>query len=141
MPEQQPQQGSKIPNFEWGLVIGAVATVDVVQIVLDMFAIGVIANRFIDIVVGMVLPAYFWLRGVKLNAKKILSLIASFVGEELPIIDALPLWTLDVILIMAWDKAEGKIEKALPILDKSLERAGKITNKIENVGKKLNKPL
>lgn len=133
MPDQQPQQGSKIPNFEWGLVIGATAVVDVVQIVLDMFVIGAIANRFIDIVVGMALAGYFWIRGVKLNAKKILSLIASFVGEEIPVIDALPLWTLDVILIMAWDKAEGKIEKAVPILMKSLNTAERITNRIEGL--------
>lgn len=137
MEEQKPKQtGSKIGNVEWGLVIGATAVVDVVQFILDIFVIGAIANRFVDIVVGMALAFYFWIRGIKMNAKKVLSLIASFVGEEIPVLDTLPLWTLDVILIMAWDKAEGKIEKALPILNKTLGQAEGIAGRIEGMRNK-----
>ncbi len=137
MEEQKPKSsGSKIGNLEWGLVIGAVAIVDAVQLFLNVFAIGVLANRFIDIVVGMALAFYFWIRGIKMNAKKVLSLIASFVGEEIPVLDTLPLWTLDVILIMAWDKAEGKIEKALPILNKTLGQAEGISGRIEGMRNK-----
>jgi len=137
MEEQKPKSsGSKISNVEWGLVIGAVVVVDAVQFFLDAFAIGILANRFIDIVVGMALAFYFWARGVKMNAKKVLSLIASFVGEEIPVLDTLPLWTLDVILIMAWDKAEGKIEKAMPILNKTLGKAEGIAGRIEGMGNK-----
>ncbi|MHB0978314.1 MAG: hypothetical protein ACYC1K_02865 [Minisyncoccota bacterium] len=135
--QNQKPSGSKISNLEWGLVIGAVAVVDVVQLFLNAFAIGILANRFIDIVVGMALPFYFWIRGVKMNAKKILSLIASFVGEEIPVLDTLPLWTLDVILIMSWDKAEGKIEKAVPILNKTLGKAEGIAGRIEGLNRKI----
>ena len=137
MEEQKPKPaGSKISNVEWGLVIGAVVVVDAIQLFLNAFAIGILVNRFIDIVVGMALALYFWAREVKMNAKKVLSLIASFVGEEIPVLDTLPLWTLDVILIMSWDKAEGKIEKAMPILNKTLGKAEGIAGRIEGVGNK-----
>jgi hypothetical protein len=136
MEEQQPKpSGSKIGNIEWGLVIGAVVLVDLVQLWLNVYVVGVLINRLIDIVVGMALPFYFWIRGVKLNSKKVLSIIATFVGEEIPVFDSLPLWTLDVLLIMAWDKADGKITKALPILNNALNKAEKIAGKIEGLKK------
>ncbi|MEO8637925.1 MAG: hypothetical protein ABI430_03430 [Candidatus Taylorbacteria bacterium] len=100
----------KIGNLEWGLVLTATIICDAVQIVLDFFVIGAIINRFIDIAVGMILPIYFYLRGVKMTSKKIWSMIGAFVGEFIPVVDALPLWSLDVALIMAWEKAEEKAE-------------------------------
>ncbi len=114
MQEQQPQQGSRISNFEWGLVTGAALVVDAVQVFLNMFAIGIIANRGIDIVVGMVLPLYFYLRGVKLDSKKVFSWIGSFLLEEIPIVDSLPLWSGDMLLTMALDKTDKKLP-TLPI--------------------------
>ena len=108
MPEEEPKKpgGSKISNFEWWLVVGATFCIDLIQIILDFFAVGVIVNRLIDIAVGMTLGFYFWIRGVKMDSKKIFAWIGTFVGEEIPGIDALPFWTGDVLLTMAWDKAD-----------------------------------
>ena len=114
MKEEQPQQGSKISNFEWGLVIGSLAVVDIVQFVLDMFIIGLVANRLIDIVVGMALPLYLKLRGVKLDFKKVGGMLGAFILEQTPGLDALPLWSLDGVMNMVWDKADKKLPK-LPI--------------------------
>ena len=114
MPEQQPQQGSKISNTEWGLVIGALVIVDIAQFVLDMFVVGLIANRLIDFGVGMTLPFYLKIRGVKLDSKKIGGMIGSFLLEQIPGLDALPLWSLDGIMNMILDKADKKLPK-LPI--------------------------
>lgn len=115
-PIQQPkaQKGSKISNTEWGLLIGALMWIDLIQFFLDAFAIGALINRFIDIVVGMSLGFYFWLRGVKMDTKKVMSLIASFALEEVPAIDALPLWSADGIATMLWDKADKNLPD-LPI--------------------------
>ncbi len=112
--QNQKPAGSKISNLEWGLVIGATAVVDVVQFVLDIFVIGAIVNRFIDIVVGMTLPFYFYIRGVKLDSKKVLGMAGAFGLEMVPGLDALPLWTLDVVYTMSMDKLDKKLPK-LPI--------------------------
>jgi len=39
-----------------------------------------------------------------------ISLDWEFCGEEVPFLDALPLWTGDVILTMALDKADKKLQ-------------------------------
>ncbi len=90
------------------LVAGAAFVVDCIQIVLNMFAIGIVANRFIDIVMGMTLSFYFYMRGVKMDAKKVTALVGSFILEEIPLVDSLPLWGGDVLATMAWDKLDKK---------------------------------
>lgn len=104
--------GSKISNTEWGLVIGALLAIDVFQFILDMFVIGVVANRFIDMGVGMILPFYLKIRGVKLDKKKIGGMVGAFFLEMVPGLDALPLWSLDGVMNMVWDKADKKIHQA-----------------------------
>ena len=103
---------SKISKTEWGMVLGAAATIDVLQIFLDAGAIGVVANRLIDIVMGLALPFYFILRGVKLNGKRVIALALSFIAEEVPIVDALPCWSADVIYTWVTVTAE---EKGIPL--------------------------
>jgi hypothetical protein len=133
MEEQKPKSGSKISDVTWGLLIGAAIIIDIIQVGLDLLAgFGLLLNRFIDIAVGMALPFTFWMLGVKLDSKKILTWIASFLLEEIPIIDALPLWSLDVVVTMAWDKAGGQIEKVIPILDK----AEKVSNRVSEIANK-----
>ena len=99
---------SKIGNVEWGLVLGATATVDTIQVFLDGFAIGLIANRLIDIVMGMFLVFYFLMRGVKLGKNRIIALCSSFLIEEIPIVDAFPAWSADVIYTWMSVRAEEK---------------------------------
>lgn len=110
MEEKKQHKGSRISNTEWWLVVGAVGCIDLIQFILDFFAIGILVNRFIDIIVGMSLGLYFWMRGVKMDSKKVLTLIGAFVAEEVPVLDAAPLWTGDVLLTMTWDK----VDKNLP---------------------------
>lgn len=112
--EEQPQQGSKISNTEWGLVIGVLVVIDIVQFILDLYIIGILANRIIDFGVGMALPFYLKIRGVKLDSKKIGGMILAFLLEQIPGLDALPLWSLDGVMNMMLDKADKKLPK-LPI--------------------------
>ena len=103
---------SKISNTEWGLVIGALFTIDGVQIVLDLFVIGAVINRFIDIFVGLSFALYLQLRGQSLvNPKRLLALLATFTGEMIPVVDALPLWGLDGIVNMSLSKVDTIIKK------------------------------
>jgi len=103
----------RISNTEWGLVIGAAIVVDLVQLALDLFLVGIVANRFIDIVIGLTLPFYFKMRGVKMDWKKGGSILITFLLEFVGLgIDALPFWTGDILLIMAFDRAEQKKEES-----------------------------
>lgn len=113
--EPQPQKGrakaSDISNTEWGLVIGLIAILDFVQFILDVLAIGLIANRLVDILIMLSLLFYFWMRGVEMDLFVLGTLCAVMVGEEVPGLDVAPFWTLDVWAIMRHDKAK----KNLPI--------------------------
>ncbi len=104
--------GSKISNTEWGLVIGALLVVDGVQALLNFFAVGVLVNRFINIFVGMMIPLYLKLRGVKLDTKKIGSMIGGFGLEMIPVFDFLPVWTAIGVRNMMLDKADKKLKKS-----------------------------
>lgn len=93
---------SKISNTEWGLVFGAYLLLDLIQFLLDVFfQIGIVVNRFLDIIAGGALVFYLWIRG-ELKAdpdnltKKAIGLVATFLGEEIPDVDALPLWSADI---------------------------------------------
>jgi hypothetical protein len=128
-PEEPKQQ--QLSNITWGFLIGTAVVIDATQVVLDWLIIGLVANRYIDIVVGMGLSFALWILGVKMNKKKIISIVTAFFLEMAPLLDALPLWTLDVILIMAFEKAEGKIMHALPMLQKNINRVERIAGKVE----------
>ncbi len=118
MEEQNQKPKSKFSAVERGLVIGAVVTIDLVQLWLNGFVVGLIANRFIDILVGLALWLYFLLKGIKMTVKQILTMVSTFLLEEVPVVDSLPFWTLDVIAVMAFDAAEEKLERAAPVVSK-----------------------
>lgn len=87
---------SRISNTEWGLVIGALLIIDIIQIVLTLLAIGLVVNRIIDVLVGMTFAFYLHIRGEKLqDPKRLLGFLAAFVGEMIPVVDSFPLWSAD----------------------------------------------
>lgn len=92
---------SRISATEWGLVIGLMVCIDLMQIILDLFVVGVGVNRAIDIAVGMAFPFYLQIRGEKMgDPRRLLALLATFLGEMVPIVDAFPLWTADAVYNM-----------------------------------------
>ncbi len=138
MEEQQKKpSGSKISNTEWGLVIGALVIVDLVQFGLDSLLVGVFVNWLIDIAVGMALPFYFYLRGVKMDWKKGGALGLTFLLETLGIgwLDSLPLWSLDGVVTMVLDKGDRILKKVVPMVDK-IEKFDKLGTKIRDKFKK-----
>lgn len=92
---------NQITNVEWGLVIGALLTIDLCQIVLDIMIIGFVLNPFIDAFVGMSFALYSVIRiqGGATNFKTLrsilLSIFGTFLVEMIPAASDLPLWCLD----------------------------------------------
>jgi hypothetical protein len=96
-----------ISNVEWGMVIGALIFIDIIQLILDLFGIGLGVNTVIDIGVGMALGFYLQLRGQKpFSKKRIKGFLGAFIGELIPGLNALPLWTLDGFYLFAVYKKE-----------------------------------
>lgn len=92
---------SKISTFEWGLVIGALILIDIIQIILDLVAVGVAINRIIDIIVALSLVFYLLIRGEledpETRMRAIAIIAITFIAEEVPVLDAAPFWTGDGI--------------------------------------------
>jgi hypothetical protein len=84
-----------IGKGERGVVYGLAGLVDLVQLILDILVVTEIANHIIDIVFGILLAIYAVLRKI-LTVKKSLVLIAYFCAEQIPFVNAVPFWTLDV---------------------------------------------
>ncbi len=97
---------SAISNTEWGLFIGALIAIDLVQVGLDLLIIGLVLNPGIDIIVGMSIPFYLKIRGEEIgDAKSIGTFIGTFLLKLIPGVDDLPLWTLDGIIFMFKSKS------------------------------------
>ena len=121
--EEETEETDGLSKTGWWLLIGALATIDAIQIALDLFVIGVALNRFIDIGVAMALPFFLHMSGENvMEPKKLLALAATFLGEEIPVVDALPLWTADGLYYYFM----SKVNKKVPMANKVLLGANKI---------------
>jgi len=107
-----------ISPVEKGLVIGATGVIDLIQIgieALDLTGVGaivsVIANRLIDIVVGLTLWLYCKLRGIKMDWKRTGSLLGAAFVEIIPIIDIAPAWTIDAAYLLLSEDVAKATEK------------------------------
>lgn len=96
-PMQHKIHRSKISNTEWGIVIGALLLVDIIQLILDLFVVGVVLNYAIEIIVGLSLPFYLHMRGENMADPKRLTAFLAVFGLEffIPFVDGLPFWTMD----------------------------------------------
>ncbi len=106
---------SKIIGAEWFMVILALVFLDIIQIIFTALAVpsaGVteLLNFFIDLFIGPSLILYFYFRGVKLDWKVMVGICAAWFGETIPIVEALPLWSLDAGYVWFLEKSkEGGI--------------------------------
>ena len=122
---EEKKSTSKISTVEWGLVIGALFAVDITQVLLEWLIIGLAINWIIDIFVGMSFALYLHLRGQSLTSpKRLFSLIGTFVGEMIPVVDELPLWGLDGIFNMVISKSD-EILKQVPGANKVISSNSK----------------
>lgn len=103
--------GSKISNTEWGMAIGVLLLIDLVEAGLDLlFGIGAFTNPFIDLAVNLLWPTYLYLRGVNLKSVRMFgTLIIGGALQEIPGFDGF--WTIEGVIIMLIVKAEEKIKE------------------------------
>ncbi len=93
----------------WQLLFVAVIFIDFLQFLLTLIGIGVFVNVAIDVVVGILLPFTLQMSGVSMASPKMIASVFGVFGLELiPLIGALPLWTLDLIIIYLFWKGEQK---------------------------------
>jgi len=127
---------SKIGKFEWGIVIGLLIVTDIAQIILDGFAIGVVVNRIIDFVVGLALPFYLQIRGEKMSdPKRFLAWLATFGLEEVPVVDAFPLWFGDGIYNFILARARNKAAEAQEAVMDKLQKQKQLQSQQEKIVK------
>ncbi len=98
---------SRIKDWEWWAILGITACLDIAQIILDAFLAGLAVNRYIDIIYAMIAVFYLAMRGVEMDMKTVGLFTISFLGEEIPIIDAAPFWTFDIWQVRKWDRAKS----------------------------------
>ena len=84
-----------IGKGERWLIYGFAGIVDFIQIIFSLFVATEVFNHGIDIVIGGVLLIYAYKRKL-LTPNKIMVLGATFVGEQIPFVNALPFWVYDV---------------------------------------------
>lgn len=84
------------------LLYGLAVIVDIAQIILNFFAVGLAVNRIIDIVVGCLLTAIMYAKGLSLaeHSKLYISVLGTLLVEEIPVVDIAPAWTIDAWYII-----------------------------------------
>ena len=89
---------------------------DGLQILLEWLVIGLFINWFIDICVWFLFLLWFKSKGVNLmNFKKGLIFNGLAFLEIIPVVGELPLWILDISVIVAMVKTEDKATKIIKI--------------------------
>lgn len=81
---------------------------DLIQIIFDALVLPEGLNHFLDFIIGGILFAYGQKKKLW-TGQKLLILLATFVVEQIPFVNALPFWTLDVRNLYS-----GTISKAPP---------------------------
>jgi hypothetical protein len=111
-----PKTKKGITGLGQGIFIAFGAIVDIAEIILDCFVVGVAVNRIIDIVVGIIFLLYAVVKGLSFTKdfKIYGSIIGTFIGEMVPVLDVAPFFALDAWYITSTIKAKDKArQKAL----------------------------
>lgn len=117
---------------EWILLGSVTAFIDLIQFILDFFVIGAVVNRIIEVIVGFSLLFYFQIRGVSMfNPKRAAAFLATLVGETIPVVDALPLWTFDVYVTYLTTKGEEVLMEKAPNIVRHIQENQRIAQKYQ----------
>lgn len=98
---------SKIGKVEWIFVYIIALILDIVQIIIDLFGVGIVINEIADPIIGVLFFAYFQFRGVSMikHPSRILSLLGVAGLEEFTG-GLAPAWVVDVWYIHRTVKQE-----------------------------------
>lgn len=102
----------KISFLATALIVGLGLLADIIQAILLALAIGSVVNTIIAIVVNILFITMFVMYGIPvINPKKILRRAVFFLGEFIPILNSLPLYTIGTIVIIIGENIERKENK------------------------------
>ncbi|MBI2096253.1 MAG: hypothetical protein HYT43_01305 [Candidatus Taylorbacteria bacterium] len=103
-------------------LIGTALVIDGVQILLDLLVAGVAINRVVDIVVGVLFALWFLFIDPKIltNTRVLAAFFGTLVGEAIPLVDAAPLWTLDICYVIWQTRREDKGKSGLSLNPKQM---------------------
>jgi hypothetical protein len=102
----------RLTKTRWKILIGLFVIIDIIQIILNGFAIGLVVNRYLNIAIGVALPLFFQTQGVSMvNKKRFLGMLGAFGIEMIPFADLLPVWTADIVFTWSTVKAEEALAK------------------------------
>ena len=108
------ENNRRIGDMQSMLMISVAVVADGVQILLWLlFGVGLIANRFVTIFMFMTFAFWFVLNGVSfltgsMSTQKMVRFFGASFGEVIPVIGALPLWTLGIWLTLRSVKKEDE---------------------------------
>jgi hypothetical protein len=107
----------RIKIWMGGLMLMVAVTIDLIQALLTLVAIGLVLSPLITIGATVLFWIWFKILGISFvsNPKRLVTFAAESIGELIPAIDALPLWTigtLGTILITRSEDKGGLLGKA-----------------------------
>lgn len=78
------------------------------------------------------LTFFLWLRlsGTKFDTKIVATTVGAFFIELIPILNALPAWTLSIVLIILMQKSKKVLNKVAPEVSKIVDKSASSRNKI-----------
>lgn len=99
-------RGTSAAGIGWGqgiAMIAVAALIDLLQFFLTFLLIGLVVNFFISIVALLIFYGWFSVNGVSFLAGKraftrLMTFSAGFLGELIPLINAMPLWTASITM-------------------------------------------
>ena len=117
MEEQEEKKPKHINKFEWGFVLGVLVLIDVIQFVVEWFdivaGVGVVINRVISILAGLLMASYYLLlkiRGATIDMRAWMSVFFAVLGELIPIISAFPLFSMDIAYVWSLNSKSALAE-------------------------------
>ena len=137
MPPQTQQQKPAVAATTFALMVAVALLFDAVQVGADlMHAIPLVGNAsaviftvLLDIWAYLTFWFWFKIHGVSfMNPKRAMALNGGLLIELIPIVNALPAWTLAVVIIFVTTKAEEEIAKTLGRVGGVMKVAGKMAN-------------
>lgn len=121
-PKSQSQQ--RVDSITAILMIIVALLYDAVQAFLDFILIGLVVNWILDVWAWLTFFIWFKLKGVSFtNPKRAISLNGGFIAELIPAVNALPIWTAAVIIMVITVKTEDKLASISPLAAKAFSTA------------------
>lgn len=126
----------RISFIEWLFVLGIAIFIDVTEFIVDLITFGVTEAIWppIDMMIGGALAGYLWMRGQKLsNPKRLIPFLSVFGLEMMPLVQDLPLWSLDVIWNWFIAESPASVKKIAGADSNKKGKASDFSNKLQNL--------